>query len=198
MSGRHNIRIIQGSDVSGVAALCILGIFLAVCLVLLPPRFFPAGRPVNSGWKIITGPFLFFEQAQSAIHSFLSRSPLTAADRFRLNARHGRALYLSAKNIWEADGLTPEAYTLLLRSRKTWRGRLPLKIGAIMLPTGGPGPSTLWSGCIPGCIRTPSTLTMPMTSTCTPSPCGLQESPFARTMQDTFIKQGGRAGSPSW
>jgi tetratricopeptide (TPR) repeat protein len=61
---------------------------------------------------------VFFEQAYAAMPAFLSRTWLTAADRFRLDTYYGRALYESGQTAWQQKGLTPDVHALFLHSRE--------------------------------------------------------------------------------
>jgi tetratricopeptide (TPR) repeat protein len=118
MPGRSTIRGYPGYTASGLIAVCILGVFLAVSLALLRPRFiYQQGlRQLNMGSPVQAA--VFFEQAYAAMPAFLSRTWLTAADRFRLDTYYGRALYEAGVEAWKAGGPTRQVYALLTRSRE--------------------------------------------------------------------------------
>jgi tetratricopeptide (TPR) repeat protein len=107
-----------GATVPGLVGVCALTAFLVAGLLTLRPRFLlqQGIRQLNMGSPVRAA--AFFEQAHAAVPAFLSRTWVTAEDRFRLDTYHGRALYESAKADWQQNGLTPEVHARLLDSRK--------------------------------------------------------------------------------
>jgi len=111
-------RVFPGATVSGVVGVFALTAFLVAGLLTLRPRFLlqQGIRQLNTGSPARAA--AFFDHARAAMPGFLSRTWVTAEDRFRLDTYHGRAVYETAKADWQRDGLTPEVHARLLDSRK--------------------------------------------------------------------------------
>jgi tetratricopeptide (TPR) repeat protein len=118
MPGSGLKQVPWASSAAGVPAFCVLAAFLAACLLLVGPRFIcqQGIRQLNMGSH--EAAVRYFEQAESAMPAFLARTPLTAADRFRLWSRQGRALYLAGRDAWQKDGLTLSVHDRFVRSRE--------------------------------------------------------------------------------
>jgi tetratricopeptide (TPR) repeat protein len=118
MPGRSDSRFFSVSFGLRLASAFILAVVLAVSLMLLRPRFlFQQGmRQMNMGSHVQAA--VHFEQAYDAMPVFLSRTRLTAVDRFRLDTYYGRSLYESGKAAWQQNGLTRGVYAMFLSSRE--------------------------------------------------------------------------------
>ncbi|MEX1302390.1 MAG: hypothetical protein AB1Z16_09540, partial [Desulfotignum sp.] len=89
-----------------IPVLCVLVLCLAVGVLVIRPRFlYQQGvRELNSdNAAVAVG---FFEQAEAAIPDFLSRSWVTAADRFHLYSDFGWALYQVGIQAWTDSGVS--------------------------------------------------------------------------------------------
>lgn len=97
-------------------AVILLVVFLGVCLLVLRPRFI-----TQQGVRALTaGHFdqavFFFERAEAAFPGFLTRSRVTAADRFHLYTAYGRALYHTGIRAWQASGVSRSVWDRLVRA----------------------------------------------------------------------------------
>jgi tetratricopeptide (TPR) repeat protein len=118
MSESTQTLVFPGSRAWWVLAAGLLTAFLALSLMMLRPRFIS-----QQGVRLFkTGSHdraaAVFQQARAAIPDFLSRSRLTAADRFRLDFWHGRALYRSGSAAWQDGRPTFQVYDRFLQSRQ--------------------------------------------------------------------------------
>ena len=118
MPGRGVSKFFPASFGLRLVSAFVLAAILAATLMMLRPRFlFQQGmRQMNMENHVQAA--VFFEKTHAALPVFLSRTRLTAADRFRLDTYYGRALYESGIAAWQQNGLTPEVHALFLSSRE--------------------------------------------------------------------------------